>query len=114
MRYSMDEALSEIMRRSDDVIIRRKQKQNRIISVATAALALLLILVIHDATEAGNEASVAAGTVYGSFLLGFEAGGYVLTALIAFVLGIIVTMLCVRNRNKNNSNKSNSNKSTTE
>ena len=109
MKYSTEEALSEIMRRRNIVIVRRKQKQNRIISAASVALTALLILVIHYATETGRASPGSEGTVYGSFLMGFEAGGYILTALIAFVLGSIVTVLCIRNRNKECNNVENKN-----
>ncbi|MBQ0134292.1 MAG: hypothetical protein KBS46_04090 [Clostridiales bacterium] len=47
-------------------------------------------------------AVTSAGSVYGSFLLSREAGGYVLIALIAFVLGVTVTLLCLHYRKNQN------------
>ncbi len=40
------------------------------------------------------------GSVYGSYLLSEEAGGYVLTGVLAFLLGIAFTLLCLSLRNK--------------
>ena len=37
-------------------------------------------------------------SVYGSLLLGAEKGGYVLVALVAFVLGVMVALLCIKCR----------------
>ena len=53
----------------------------------------------------GKNAVTSAGSVYGSFLLSREAGGYVLIALIAFVLGVTVTLLCLRYRKKQDATK---------
>ena len=41
------------------------------------------------------------GSVYGAFLLSQEAGGYVMTAVIAFALGVAVTLLCLRLQKRN-------------
>ncbi|MCR4655796.1 MAG: hypothetical protein K5770_06160 [Lachnospiraceae bacterium] len=39
-------------------------------------------------------------SVYGAFLLSPQAGGYVLAAVIAFVIGVVFTLLCQRYRKK--------------
>ena len=39
-------------------------------------------------------------SVYGAFLLPAEAGGYVLAAVAAFAMGVIITIACIRYRNK--------------
>ena len=56
---------------------------------------LLLVLVIGLFPGSGT---APAGSVYGAFLLSAEAGGCVLAAVIAFALGVAVTLLCLRLR----------------
>ena len=41
-------------------------------------------------------------SLYGSFLLSPEAGGYILVAVLAFLLGIVVCMLIYRKREQGN------------
>lgn len=97
MKYTSEEALTEIMRRSDRIALRRSRRSRRILSGVSALLTVLLLLVICHTP--GATVSVFTGTVYGSFLLSAEAGGYVLTAVLAFVLGVSVTLLCVKKKN---------------
>lgn len=96
VKYMTEEALSEIVRRSDRIIVRRSRRACRLLSGTAGGLFALLVLLI--AALPGGPAAASAGTVYGSFLLSAEAGGYVLTAVIAFVLGIAVTLLCRRRK----------------
>ena len=58
----------------------------------------LLVLVIGLFPGSGT---AYAGSVYGAFLLSRKAGGYVLAAVIAFALGVCVTLLCARKKKNN-------------
>ena len=98
MKYTPDEAMSEILRRSERVALRRKRRScQRLGGICSA---LLAVLVLGITVMPGKLAVTSAGSVYGSFLLSREAGGYVLFALIAFVLGVAVTLLCQHYRKK--------------
>lgn len=99
MKYTTEEALSEIMRRSRLATIRRYRRACRMLSGGAGALLALLALVI--ALLPGKAAITHSGSVYGSFLLTQEAGGYVLAAVIAFSLGVAVTLLCLKRKSKN-------------
>lgn len=94
MKYTSEEALTEIMRRKDQVVLRRSRRSCRVLSGVSALLTVFLLLVIS--MMPGRTGSAFTGTVYGSFLLSAESGGYVLAAVIAFVLGVGVTLLCLR------------------
>ena len=96
MKYTTEEALAEIMRRKDQIVLRRSRRSCRRLSVSAGALMCLLVLVIGLFPSDGT---VADGSVYGAFLLSAEAGGYVLAAVIAFALGVVITLLCLRPRN---------------
>lgn len=94
MKYTTEEALAEILRRSDQAVIRRSRRACRLLSGLSGALLAALALVIAALPE--GPAAGSSGSVYGAFLLSREAGGYVLAAVIAFVLGVLVTMLTLR------------------
>lgn len=96
MKYTTEEALSEIMNRKDRIIVRRNRFECRILSVVVGILSVMLIsmfILLKD-----DPAETSSGTVYGAFLLGKEAGGYMIVALLAFVLGMAVVMLCQKYR----------------
>lgn len=87
--------LDEIFRRAEAVRRRQEANRARLLGGATAALALALIVMIGGFAGHGAEVH---GTALGAFLLGPEAGGYVLVALIAFALGIVLALLAQKHR----------------
>ena len=98
VKYREDEAFEEIKRRGKSLKQRHERRERRVLYGATACLAVALLGVLS--IFAGVNVS-GAETAYGAFLLPAEAGGYVLTAVIAFALGIMIAA-CIRlYRNKN-------------
>ena len=93
MKYTTEEALSEILRRSREAARVRSRRTCRMLSGLTASLLAVLMLVISAFSN--RPAALPEGSIYGSFLLSQEAGGYVLAAVIAFVLGVAVTLFCL-------------------
>ena len=85
MKYTNEEMVSEIMKRSEKVQNERKRRTYSYLAGAGAVLftALIAIIALIPADIAGPQNSE---TLYGSFLLNRAAGGYVLVALIAFVM----------------------------
>ena len=53
----------------------------------------------------GGGTGAARDSVYGSFLLSPEAGGYVLAAVIAFALGVAVTLFCLKRKKLSSEDK---------
>ena len=94
MKYTSEEALTEIMKRGDRIVLRHVRRTCRALSAFCGLLAVSLLLVI--CLIPGRTGQEAAPTAYGSFLLSAEAGGYVLAAVIAFALGVLVTLLSLR------------------
>ena len=90
-----DARLNEIFRRAEAVRRKRDERVARALGGAAGALALALIVMIGGFSGRGAEIH---GTALGAFLLGPEAGGYVLVALIAFALGIAAALLAQRHR----------------
>lgn len=102
MRYTSDEALSEILKRSEKIREKRRRRNERLLAGASGML--LIVLIVSITLLAGYTVNPATDSVMGSFLLSAEAGGYILVAVLAFALGIAVTFLClkIRERNKDN------------
>ncbi len=98
MKYTAEEALSEILHRSEQIRVRKERRFCRVLSVATGTICVALVLVIAAMTR--METGTADESVYGSLLLTREAGGYVLAAVIAFALGVTVTLLCIYMRKR--------------
>ena len=97
MNYTDEDALKEILKRRDKVIRRRLSNTCKYLAAASAALFAVLISVISVFPKGSFETTYDS-TVYGAFLLSREAGGYVLASVIAFVLGVTVTLLCLKYR----------------
>lgn len=96
MKYTTEEELDEIMHRSRKITIRRECRKVQIQACLTCAVSLLviaaLILLPKGAVTTSDE------SVYGAFLLADGTGGYVLVALISFILGVVVTVLSMKYR----------------
>lgn len=88
----MDRAsmLDEVFRRAEGIRHRQTRREARLLGVSVCGLALALLMMIGG--FAVNGAAVRP-TKLGAFLLGPETGGYVIVALIAFALGIILVLV---------------------
>ena len=100
MRFTNEDALHEVLKRGKAVRRRKERRAMRVTAGVTGLLLLGLIVVI--ASFAGKGISGNANPAYGAFLLSAEAGGYILTAVIAFAIGVTVTVLALKYRNRKN------------
>lgn len=78
----------------------RKRYETRLLSCLTVCSLFLLtgIGVLFGSIQTPGIASVAEG--YGGVLLRDGAGAYVVIGIAAFVIGVSVTVLCIRLKNK--------------
>ena len=99
MKYTKDEALNEILKRGRKI----REKQNKRITgaLSTATVISTFILFISVSIFTGNAVN-GTNSAYGSFLLPTELLGYVIVAVIAFVLGVIITVIVRKNKRKEN------------
>ncbi len=102
MKYTKDEALEEIIKRGRKIREKRNKRITGTLSTATVISTFILFLSISIFT--GN---VVTGTnsAYGSFLLPTEVLGYVLVAVIAFVMGVIITVIIKKYKRTENDNE---------
>ncbi len=94
MKYSTENALYEIKRRKDHIRQTREKMITGLLSGLSTGLAMMLFFCIISISSAGE--SGLSDTVYGTFLLSGEAGAFVLTGVIAFTLGVAITLICLR------------------
>ena len=91
---SIEEQIKVIHRRSS---LYRERKQIRMLSFAAAGIGALLTAVLMFAPEVKGTVGFF-GTHLGATILGPEAGGYVITALLSFALGITVAIITQKYR----------------
>lgn len=98
MKYTAQEAATEALRRGAERRDLRDRRIRRVLTGSTGLLSVALILLI--CLMPGQSVSSVPTSNYGSVLLSQEAGGYVLLAVIAFLLGVTATMLCIRKKSR--------------
>ena len=103
MKYTDDEALSEILRRSDVIV--RKRGMRSVTYYSGAALVLAAVLIYVIAAQPGRSTALLDNSAYGSLMLTPETGGYVLAALIAFALGVVATLIYLHRRKSGDKKK---------
>ena len=78
----------------------RRQHENRVL-FSLAAFSLFLLAGIGGVFKSAQTPGIAAvADGYGAVLLRDGAGAYVVIGLFAFVIGVTVTVLCIRLKNK--------------
>ncbi len=97
MRYDVDEALRRTLERASALRARSARRRISALS-AGAGVSLCALAALGYALAAQGTALVEAD--YGAFLLPSHAGGYVLAGVLAFAAGVLVTLLCLRYRDR--------------
>ena len=98
LKYTAEQTMEEILRRSSN--IRKKSEKRRtglllLSNVLTCVLLVVAVVLFTGLNAAGGRVSS-----YGAFLLSPETGGYILVAVIAFLVGISLAILVLRKRRK--------------
>jgi len=96
LKYSVDETLKEVTKRRKTIVRDRFRKTARALS------AVCMVLFVSVAAVIYNSASVMPvrlrTTSMGAFLLPAGAGGYIIAAVLAFLLGVFFTVLVIKYR----------------
>ena len=98
LKYSLEESLHEIGARSRDLKRRKYRRMTCFLTSAAAVLTVMLVASIYMLAGVGDP--VVSESVYGSYLISQSAGGYVLVAVIAFAIGIILAVAVRYFRNR--------------
>lgn len=103
MKYDNETALVRIYKRSGEL---KRRAKNRVTGILTSVIAALLVAeaaVWNMIIVPGDAAP--AGSTYGAFMLMGESGIYVLIGVVAFALGVVITLICIRSRRRYQSGK---------
>lgn len=79
--------------------IRRRRERQKTVALGMTCCALTVFLaglIMNDGAHKGSTA----GMYSGATMLFENAGGYVLAAVAAFMAGVVITVLCIRMKNK--------------
>lgn len=95
MKENSSELTEKIIRREKQ--LRRQRMKKAVYALSASAGLLLLFLCMNIGNVAENTGRISQDTVgYGAMLASAGAGSYVFTAVVAFVLGAVVTLLCLQ------------------
>ena len=93
---STEDQLQEIMKRADLLSEKTKIRRNMLTEAVSCGFCLAAVfLVIHVAPHVKAVSGENEQGIYGSLLLSGPVVGLVLTAVLFFVLGVFVTLLCL-------------------
>jgi fructose-specific phosphotransferase system IIC component len=81
--------------------LRRKRERRPLRGLSAMSIMLLISLTGAICALSGERPGAVPG-LYGATLLNDDAGGYVLAAVLAFMAGVVVTVMCLRYRRKKN------------
>lgn len=79
--------------------VRVLRRRRRLLNTALYFLCAVLTAGLYLSLAGGHEHGLVPG-LYGATLLSEEAGGYVLVGVLAFAAGVVLTLLCIRQRKK--------------
>ncbi|SDB52984.1 hypothetical protein [Butyrivibrio sp. INlla16] len=96
MKQTKEEAFAEVMKRGRNLKRQNAKGAATVISICASCIMAALVLAIGWFGGAGY--NVNGQSAYGSFLLSHEAGGYVLVAAVAFVVGVGITVWILKYR----------------
>ena len=95
--YDTEKRVELVKKRVHEKYRRKKRRGICRLSALCTALSAFLVGTVH--TAAGQTQITARG-MYGSILLHEDAGGYVLVGVISFATAVMITVLCIRLREK--------------
>ena len=94
-----DECFNEIMKRSGDIRTRHSAKKKIALDAVLSDVVLFLIgFVIRVMPSISSEAGSLPEVQYGSIILRTANMGYAIVGTLAFILGILFTLICLRVR----------------
>ena len=92
------ERIEQLHLRAAELRRQRNRKQLTVFGSASIFLTAVLLAVVHQML--GLSVSITGDPYTGSSLLSESAGGYVLAAVIAFIVGVVITAVIFRYRNR--------------
>ncbi|MCR4625430.1 MAG: hypothetical protein K5795_05625 [Lachnospiraceae bacterium] len=104
MKYGIDESMRMITERKDKLICQNIRKKISVCLAGSIVISVLLLAVIFD--YSGFEKLAAEQSVYGSLMLSEKAGGYIIVGIASFVVAVVITLFCIKLKEKDEKRKS--------
>ncbi|MBO4808809.1 MAG: hypothetical protein J5537_07175 [Lachnospiraceae bacterium] len=98
MKYTSEQAITEIKRRSREIKKARERKLTKALTAVTCFIAIALVGEVGLLSGPGVGGDLASS--YGSFMLTPESGIYVIISVVAFLVGVSIPLLIKKLRNK--------------
>ena len=92
---SIEDQMAEIGKRRKTIIEKRRISR---MYLSAAGMTLILIALLITAPGVKGNIGKESNPYLGALIFGPEAGGYVIVALVAFSLGILVTKIIIKKR----------------
>ena len=99
MKYSIEESLEQIETKKKRLIYRKKKRDINILAGSSVLCFLVLVLFIGQYT--GFSLVPEEYSNFGSFMLPQQAGGYVIVGVLCFAIAVVITLLCIKWKEKN-------------
>ncbi|MBP5652822.1 MAG: hypothetical protein J6X17_05320 [Lachnospiraceae bacterium] len=93
MRNKTDR-LAAMHERADKLRKKRDAFAVKALGTASAILLVALIGTLAVLQDVGH--SISADSFYGTSMLGENTGGYILVAIVTFMAGVLITVLCIK------------------
>ena len=90
LKYSTDAAIEEILRRGKRIRVQKQSRKTRALGVSMFFFSIALVTTVSYFSNTGIEHTP---TYYGSFVISNEVSPFVFTAVVAFFIGILTTIL---------------------
>ena len=95
--YDTEKRVELVKKRVHEKYRRKERRGICRLSALCTALSAFLVGTVHTAT---GQTQITARGMYGSILLHEDAGGYVLVGGISFATAVMITVLCIRLRER--------------
>lgn len=92
------ERIRLIRQRADELRQKKDKRSQRLLLIFCLALSLALVQAFASVTRGRRGSSVQ--EMLGATLMFEDAGAYVLVGLLSFTVAVVITILCLRHRNK--------------
>lgn len=97
------DVLSKVLDRADEIKIKKQNKKKKIQQISLVSLSLVLIIslsflmpsFLSDINITPNNPNM------GTYFSNSQYLGYIIVGMIAFVLGVVITLICYKIRNDN-------------
>ena len=96
MNFTSSEALEQVLDRRDR--LRRNRNRRRLGWFSVGMCAVLLVLTLTVASTPLTGQSDPDADAMGSFLLEARTGGIFAAVVLAFLLGVLITLFCIRKK----------------